>query len=113
MIEKLEQWWETTGLNLSHKDACTDAFKLGISVAVEAQVIEKQRKEAEKDEATRLHFRELATRYEQHVANGGTVFNFEPDYQQSPEFKQMVAAGVAEFRARFEQYKAEQQRLNR
>ena len=44
MIEKLEQWWETTGLNLSHKDACTGAFKLGISVAVEA----------EKDEATRF-----------------------------------------------------------
>lgn len=96
MIEKLEQWWETTGLNLSHKDACTGAFKLGISVAVEA----------EKDEATRLHFRAMATRYEQHVANGGTVFNFEPepDRQPSPE---SIAAGIAEFRAKFEQYKAD------
>ena len=76
MIEKLEHWWEKTGLNLSHKDACIGAFKLGISVAVEAQTIEKQRKN---DEVTKLYFAEMATRYEQHVANGGTVFDFDPD----------------------------------
>lgn len=36
MIEKLEHWWQTTGLNLSHKDACGEAFKLGMSETTEA-----------------------------------------------------------------------------
>ena len=35
-IEKLDQWWQTTGLNLSHREACTEAFKLGMSEATEA-----------------------------------------------------------------------------
>ena len=47
-IEKLDQWWQTTGLNLSHKDACTEAFKLGMSVVAEdhrlAKAIEQRRK---------------------------------------------------------------------
>jgi len=47
MIEKLEQWWQTTGLNLSHKEACTEAFKLGMSVVDEdhrlARAIERRR----------------------------------------------------------------------
>ena len=35
-MEKLEQWWQTTGLNLPHHDACAQAFKLGANEAIEA-----------------------------------------------------------------------------
>ena len=31
-MNKLEEWWATEGFNLSHKDACIAAFKLGLSV---------------------------------------------------------------------------------
>ena len=31
-MKKLEEWWATEGINLSHKDACIAAFKLGLSV---------------------------------------------------------------------------------
>ena len=31
-MNKLEEWWATEGINLSHKDACIAAFKLGLSV---------------------------------------------------------------------------------
>ena len=33
-MKKLEEWWATEGINLSHKDACIAAFKLGLSVHV-------------------------------------------------------------------------------
>ena len=46
-LEKLDQWWQTTGLNLCHRDACTEAFKLGMSVVAEdhrlALAIERRR----------------------------------------------------------------------
>lgn len=38
--------------------------------------------EAEKDEAVKLYFSDMAGRYEQHKATGGDVFNFEPNREQ-------------------------------
>ena len=35
-MNTIETWWQTTGLNLSHHDACAQAFKLGASEAREA-----------------------------------------------------------------------------
>jgi hypothetical protein len=29
--EAYENWWQTIGINLSHKDACNAAYKLGIT----------------------------------------------------------------------------------
>ena len=35
MEKQLEQWWQNTGLTLSHHDACAAAFKLGTAEAAE------------------------------------------------------------------------------
>lgn len=41
--------------------------------------------EAERDEAVKLYFSKMAERYEKHKADGGTVFDFEPNRAQ-PQF---------------------------
>lgn len=50
--------------------------------------------EAEKDEAVKLYFSEMANRFELHKANGGTVFDFEPN-RKPPEFNAPATAPTA------------------
>ena len=50
--------------------------------------------EAEKDEAVKWLFSNMAARYEKHKADGGTVFDFEPN-RKPPEFSAPATAQTA------------------
>lgn len=50
--------------------------------------------EAERDEAVKLYFSDMAGRYEKHKADGGTVFDFEPN-REPPEFNAPATARTA------------------